>query len=286
MNSEISKKIILIVFWISLLSIFYIGLKDSLKKIKMEYINNQTIEIIASQHRPEDDNRLEKLDVEYIDISKEISDPNKEEPLIGDWRALERKDSYNNELQFYTIDNVSINGDIIEITSKEETREDKIYTSGFVESTNMYKYGYFEFNIQISEGKGLFPAIWFLPSDGDALPEIDLFEMIGSEPCIFYGVIHFEKDGVQGYNHFLHKVPTKQEYYVSLQWEMESLTWYIDNQEIYTTTKGVPKEYMYIIINQAIGGNWPGSPDNSTIFPNHFKVISTQIDPVFKEGRD
>lgn len=43
---------------------------------------------------------------------------------------------------------------------------------------------------------------------------------------------------------------------------------------------------MYIIINQAVGGNWPGSPDDNTIFPNHFKILSTNINPTFREGRD
>jgi len=160
-----------------------------------------------------------------------------------------------------------------------------LYTSGLVESTNVYKYGYFEFIIKVSKGQGIFPAIWFLPNDGYALPEIDLFEMVGNEPYIFYGVLHFEEDDIQNSYHFAYEVPIKEQYSVALEWTPEALTWYIDNKEIYTTTQHVPQEYMYIIINQAIGGNWPGNPDD-TIFPNQFKILSVNIDPVLKKGRD
>jgi len=161
-----------------------------------------------------------------------------------------------------------------------------MYTSGLVESTRAYKYGHFEFAIKTSEGKGIFPAIWFLPNDGGELPEIDVFEMIGNKPYTFYGVIHFMKDDVQDSDYFSHKVEKKEQYRVSLEWNAHSLTWYIDGQEIYTTTQGVPQEYMYIIINQAIGGDWPGYPDEETVFPNQFIILSSNIASVFEKGRE
>lgn len=206
-----------------------------------------------------------------------------EEPL---WKPIERRDSYNNELQFYSKDNVVIKGDTVEIISSEEKKEGKMYTSGLVESTSAFKYGYFEFTIGISEGKGIFPAIWFMPVDGDSFPEIGLFEMIGSEPYTFYGVVHFKEDGVRDSDYFAYDVPVKDMYLVALKWTEESLTWYIDNTEVYSTTKGVPREYMYIIINQAIGGDWPGNPDGSTVFPNKFIIYSAHLEPIFKKGRN
>jgi len=110
--------------------------------------------------------------------------------------------------------------------------------------------------------------------------------MIGSEPYTFYGVIHFEKNNIQSSDYFKYKVSIKDEYSVALDWKPESITWYIDDKEIYTTKKSIPQEYMYIIINQAIGGNWPGNPTDDTVFPNTFEVIPTDISPTLKKGRD
>lgn len=280
MGKRTLKKILLMVFLVSVIFICYKEFKNSFQQIKGEYIKNPTEDnIIKHEYQNNDDS-------ENTDIPQTLPNQNEQNSITSNWKPIERKDSYNNELQFYSKDNVVIKEDTIEITSKKETRENKMYTSGLVESTNAYKYGYFEFTIEISKGKGIFPAIWFLPNDGGAFPEIDLFEMIGSKPYKFYGVIHFKENGIQDSDYFKYKVPVKEQYSVSLEWKAESITWYIDNKEIYTTTQGVPQEYMYLIINQAIGGNWPGNPDENTIFPNQFKILSTHIEPGFKKGRD
>lgn len=285
MNKKNLNMIILILFIISILFISYIELKDSLYQIKAEYIKKQTLKIITSKQETKYINELDFVDIKNISSLK-LTDQNEPENNINHWKSIERKNSYNKELQFYSNDNVMIKGNIIEITSRKETIENKKYTSGLVESTSSYKYGYFEFNITTSSGKGIFPAIWLMPNNGDTLPEIDIFEMIGSEPYTFYGVIHFEENGIKDSDYFTYEVPIKNQYSVALEWKTDSLTWYIDNEKIYTTTQSVPQKYMYIIINQAIGGNWPGNPDNNTVFPNKFKIISTHIEPVFKKGRD
>ncbi|WP_425446481.1 glycoside hydrolase family 16 protein [Dethiothermospora halolimnae] len=275
------KKTLIIMILFFILFISYMELKNTLRKIKMSQQKNKTVNMM----------KINNSNIITNPNSKEVINSNTPEnldnkkPTLKCWKAIKRKDSYNNELQFYSKSNVIIEDNTIEITSKKETKGSKLYTSGLVESTTAYKYGYFKFNIEISKGKGLFPAIWFLPNDGSSLPEVDLFEMIGSEPHIFYGVIHFTEDDIQGSDHFKYKVPIKSQYSVALSWDPTSITWYIDDKEVYTSKKGVPNKYMYIIINQAIGGVWPGNPDNDTVFPNKFKVTSTSIKPLFKESR-
>jgi beta-glucanase (GH16 family) len=288
MSKNSLGKILLITFFVLIFFISYIELKMNWQDMKVRYTVNQSKnhQINGQKNQDSEEAKADNFSIIENETSEKLQDEDKQKINLNNWISIERKDSYNNELQFYSKDNVVINEDIIEITSRKESRENKMYTSGLVESTFAYKYGYFEFIIEVSEGKGIFPAIWFMPNDGKRLPEIDLFEMIGSEPDIFYGVIHFEEDGIEDRDYFAHKVQRKKEYTVSLEWKPESLTWHIDNQEIYSTTKGVPQEYMYIIINQAIGGNWPGNPDEDTIFPNKFKILSTYINPVFKKGRD
>lgn len=285
MRKREHKRIFLVVFLISIFLISYIELKNNIQQIKGQYTENQNNETNLITHESQNNIKIDNFDTQNEETLQPILDQNEKENSMNLWKVIERKDSYNNELQFYSKDNVVIDGDTVEIISKKETKENKKYTSGLVESTSVYKYGYFEFTIEISEGKGIFPAIWLLPNEGGALPEIDIFEMIGSEPYTFYGVTHFMKNDIQDSDYIAYKVEKKDKYSVALEWKAESLTWYLDDEKIYTTSKGVPQEYMYIIINQAIGGDWPGKPDGDTIFPNRFKIVSTYIDPIHKKGR-
>lgn len=285
MHSKELRRIILVVFFALIILIAFVEFSINMRRIKQGNIRNQEKAAGVSETPALEGNDRQTYYVSNIDISKKITDDGKSENKRNYWRVIERKDSYNNELQFYSKDNIAVKDNIIIITSKEETKEDKEYTSGQLESTSAYKYGYFEFTIMISEGKGLFPAIWLLPQDGYIFPEIDIFEVIGNDAYNFYGVIHYMEKGIKTSDYFVHEVPKKDQYSVALLWSEGSLTWYIDNQEIYTTSKGVPQDYMYIIINQAIGGDWPGAPDDTTVFPSQFIIRSTRIEPVYVKGR-
>jgi len=203
------------------------------------------------------------------------------------WRVIERKNNYNNELQYYNRENVLFLNDRIVITSKKEKKEDKNYTSGLVESNYGYLYGYYEFSIRLSYGKGIFPAIWFMPIEDISYPEIDVFEMIGSEPEIFYGVIHYvDKNNKKLRDYFTKRVEVKDSYKVALEWTKEEIVWYIDDTVVFRTGNGVPNQYMYIIINQAVGGNWPGEPNIETKFPSKFVIENIIIKPTNKLLRD
>lgn len=202
------------------------------------------------------------------------------------WRAIERINNYNNELQSYNKENVTFADNKIIITSKKEDKDEKKYTSGLVESNYAYLNGYFEFTIEMSYGKGIFPAIWLMPADHSSYPEIDIFEMIGSEPTKFYGVIHYlNSDNIKSRNYFTEKVELKNSYKIALQWNTDELIWYIDDKVVYRTVNGVPNQYMYIIINQAVGGNWPGEPDLDTEFPSEFIIQDMVINPIEKQNR-
>ena len=286
MNKKVLKTIFLILFLGSIFVISYIELIGNLKIIRNEYIrirdykNNTNITILDEPVNDYEYNKDDEL--LYEPITVEEPKANK----LGNWRAIERLEGFNNELQFYSTNNVVIGENKIDIISRKEVMGDKNYSSGQVESNYLYKYGTYKFIIEIPEGGGLFPAIWLLPESGNPLPEIDIFEMIGSEPYEFYGVIHYEEEGIYKRDYFKHNVPKKNQYSISLDWHANSLSWSIDNEEIYSTTQGVPMEYMYIIINQAVGGNWPGNPNEDTLFPSYFKVIDANIDPIFKKSRD
>lgn len=202
------------------------------------------------------------------------------------WRAIKKINNYNNELQSYNKENVTFADNKIIITSKKEDKDEKKYTSGLVESNYAYLNGYFEFTIKMSYGKGIFPAIWLMPADHSSYPEVDIFEMIGSEPTKFYGVIHYlNSDNIKSRNYFSEKVELKDSYKVALQWNTDELIWYIDDNIVYRTVNGIPNQYMYIIINQAVGGNWPGEPDLNTEFPSEFTIQDMVINPIEKQNR-
>lgn len=218
--------------------------------------------------------------------SNTAATPSAKEPdETAQWRMIEQSQSYDGQLQYYSPSNVSLDGGRVVITTREEFMGDKRYTSGMVESNSAYLYGRFSFVIDISEGKGLFPAIWLLPMENKALPEIDLFEMIGSEPDVFYGVVHYMDGTVQTRDYFKTKVEKKDTYLIELEWTKGSLRWFIDGECMLETSKFVPDEPMYLIVNQAVGGNWPGSPNKTTVFPATFILESWTIDPEWSQPR-
>jgi beta-glucanase (GH16 family) len=194
------------------------------------------------------------------------------------WQPVEKERGNENELQYYCPENVMLTDNGIIIVTKKETRKSKSYTSGKVTSKKAYMYGRFSFVIKVSEGRGIFPAIWLLPKEDKAYPEIDIFEMIGCHPLDFYGVIHYIESGEPAREYFRKEVEKKERYEVGLEWTPEKLSWYIDGQRVFETNKGVPNEPMYLIINQAVGGNWAGSPDINTVFPSFFEVVSYRIE--------
>lgn len=206
--------------------------------------------------------------------------PSENEPAAtAQWRVIEQSQSYNRQLQYYSVSNVSFDGGRVVITSKEEFVGDKRYTSGMVESNDAYLYGRFSFVISVSEGKGLFPAIWLMPVENKAFPEIDIFEMIGSAPDEFYGVVHYMDGQTQKKDFFTTKVEKSDTYLIELEWTKDKLRWFIDGICMLESDEFVPDEYMYLIVNQAVGGTWPGSPDEDTVFPAAFILESWSVAP-------
>lgn len=222
---------------------------------------------------------------ERNDIAVTQSPSATEHSETSQWRVIERSEILSDQLQYYSPYNVNLDGGRVMITTHKELMGDKCYTSGMVESGNAYLYGKFSFVISISEGKGLFPAIWLMPAENKSLPEIDIFEMIGSVPDEFYGVVHYMDGSAQSRDFFKTKVGKKDDYLIEFEWTQGWLRWYIDGKCMFETSKFVPDEPMYLIVNQAVGGQWPGSPDGSTAFPATFILKSWTIEPEWSKPR-
>jgi beta-glucanase (GH16 family) len=194
------------------------------------------------------------------------------------WGVLNRKKNYNNELQEYTAENVKVRDGRLHLTGLKEKDG---YTSGLIQTKGKFDflYGKVEVKANYPSGKGLFPAIWLLRSDEkDVLPEIDIFEAVGHEPEKAYFVQHWREDGKLKTVHGTKSINNPHEDHIfSVEWEKHEIRWFVDNQLVFKAENYDANVPMYLIVNLAIGGNWPGSPDAQTIFPADFSIDYIKI---------
>ena len=108
--------------------------------------------------------------------------------------------------------------------------------------------------------------------------EIDLMEMVGHEPAKVYGTLHFGPGPGSTQISRSYTLPTgtfnDQFHVFSIEWKLDQIKFFVDNQLYSTVNKtdlgaaNYPfNEQFYLIFNLAVGGNWPGNPDASTVFP-------------------
>jgi len=196
----------------------------------------------------------------------------------------------NNELEYYTSRTVNAyieNGNLV-IQALEESYNGFNYTSARMKSINkiFYKYGKIEARIKLPFGQGIWPAFWMMGQTGNwpGCGEIDIMEMIGGgigrdNKC--YGTVHWDDSGHQqiGGNISLTwpEIFANNYHVFGIEWDNEKIKWYLDgNQyfEVYITYANMSElhQEFYILLNVAVGGNWPGSPDATTVFPQKMYV--------------
>lgn len=200
----------------------------------------------------------------------------------------------NHELQWYTDrpENIRTEDGILIIEAREEEFLRGDYTSGRMktEGQHSWTYGRFEARIQIPFGQGIWPAFWLLGTEGGNWPnngEIDVMENIGREPHIVHGTIH--GPGYSGANgvgnpYRQASAPFSDDFHIyAVEWEAETIRWYVDDALTFTVTANdVPGDWVYdhpffIIINLAVGGDWPGDPNETTTFPQQMRVDYVRV---------
>jgi beta-glucanase (GH16 family) len=137
-------------------------------------------------------------------------------------------------------------------------------------------YGYFEIRAKMPKGKGLWPAFWLLPQDGEWPPEIDVLELLCQDTQTVYTTLHFK---TADNPHLSSGLSTQTDVDLSagfhrygVDWTPAAIVWYLDGIEIYRVKYNIPAQPMYILANLAVGGDWPGSPNSTTIFPAYFEI--------------
>ncbi len=197
----------------------------------------------------------------------------------------------NNELQFYTdrAENSFVSDGKLVIEARKENFSGRQYTSArlITAGKREFQYGRIDIRAKLPEGQGIWPALWMLGSNfwttgWPNCGEIDIMEILGQEPNKVYGTVHW---GDQAGNHAefggsttLSNGKFSDQFHVfSIIWDNEKIRWYLDDQLYHTIdiTPATLSEFhqpFFFIFNVAVGGNWPGSPDASTQFPQRMYV--------------
>ena len=206
------------------------------------------------------------------------------------WNVIKRSENANNELQFYTPDACSVKHGFLYIEArKQDTKyygRPRHYTSGLLDTKNKFAtlYGRFDIRFKVPRGKGYWPAFWLLPQSGKWPPEIDFMEILGHETNLLYTTNHYGEH-VNGHHmeHGAKKIyannPDYSEDFHTLSgiWSEREITVYVDGKKVSVSHDGVPDEKMFMILNLAVGGDWPGNPTAETVFPASMVVDYVRV---------
>lgn len=194
------------------------------------------------------------------------------------WRVENATLVKNNELQTYVPDEVSVAGGVLSIRSQRRTLNGRAYTSGLVDTINRFSqtYGRFEARIRVPRTQGIWPAFWMLSQSGVWPPEIDILEMRGQDPFTVVTTQHWGPFP-QFYNFasssFTGPIDLSLDFHTyAVEWFPNRIDWYVDGVLRFTNTTNIPSQPMYLILNTAVGGDFLGNPDASTVFPQTMQV--------------
>jgi len=200
--------------------------------------------------------------------------------------------THGNELQYYAPDGLEVSGGVLRLKAEKRRYEGHEYTSGMITSLGKFeqRYGLFEIRAKFPKGKGYWPAFWLLPTSRRWPPEIDVLEILGHEPNKVYMTVHWRDEQGKHVFHSMNWVGpdfSADFHTFAVEWKPEEIIWYVDGVERARTDKGVPHQPMYLIANLAVGGSWPGSPDESTRFPGFMEIdyIRAYARPTQAQGK-
>ena len=229
-------------------------------------------------------------------------------PEVGDGTANDIPGWGNDELQAYTdrSENVAHDGEgNLVITARASDGDaPECYYGGPCAYTSArlitldeveFTYGRVEARMKLPFGQGIWPAFWLLGADvaevgWPASGEIDVMENVGREPSTVHGTIH--GPGYSGGNAIGRPYELSEgerfadDFHVfALEWEPGALRWYVDGElfstvtpdDVPTGTEWVYDHPFFLIFNIAVGGNWPGYPDDTTTFPQTMEIDYVRV---------
>ena len=219
------------------------------------------------------------------------------EPMIGDGTEYGNPGWGNNELEYYTgrTENVYVADGFLHIVAREESYAGHDYTSARIRTANKqeFLYGRLEARLKLPSTQGIWPAFWMLPTNSPyggwaAGGEIDIMESTNIATTT-HGTIHYGglwPANTSSGGSYSPGVNLSDDFHVyAIQWEPDFIRWYFDGFPFYTVSSSawysanapdndrapfdVP---FHFLLNVAVGGNWPGYPDASSVFPQEMVV--------------
>jgi len=204
----------------------------------------------------------------------------------------------NHELENYTnrLQNVFVSAGNLIIEARKETYGGNNYTSGRLTTygKQQFTYGRIDIRAKLPVSKGMWPALWMLGSNISTVPwpacgETDIMELIGTYPSRVVGSMHWkQQDGSTGTYNNAYNMSSQdfsQQFHVfSIVWKQDSLQFLVDDN-IYvngSTSNVTSGTYpfnspFFFIFNVAVGGDWPGPPDGTTVFPQRMFVDYVRV---------
>ncbi|MFL1896314.1 carbohydrate-binding protein [Aquimarina sp. 2-A2] len=197
----------------------------------------------------------------------------------------------NNELQYYRRENATVvNGNLV-ITAKKENFGGYNYTSARMKTQGRknFKYGKIEARIALPTGQGVWPAFWMLGSNINtvgwpACGEIDIVEHVNNDPDI-HGTIHWQ-DNNNTYAYYGGKTAVNVNDYhtYSVEWSATDIRWFVDGVQYHmvSISEGIngTSEFhndFFLLLNLAIGGNWPGFSIDESRLPAKMYVDYVRV---------
>ena len=188
--------------------------------------------------------------------------------------------SGNDEQEWYVPNNASVSNGVLTLRAERRTytaADGKTYNyvSGLISSINFsFIYGYVEMRAKIAAGKGMWSALWLLPTNGSWPPEIDALEILGRDPTALHMNYHYGANNSQSITTWRGPDFSAGWHTFALDWEPDAITWYVDGVERKQVTDAsiITREPMYLLANLAVGSSWAGIPDATTVFPSTYQI--------------
>ena len=203
----------------------------------------------------------------------------------------------NNEQQTYTDrpENLYFREGKLVIEARQEPFNGATYTSSRIitKGRQAFQYGRIDLRAKLPYGQGIWPALWMLGDNLDqvgwpACGEIDIMEMVGHQPDVVHGTVHWatEPDGERaqfGGAYSLDSGIFNDEFHVfSIIWTENEIRWLVDDQQYHSTNIESSdldefRNAFFFVFNLAVGGEWPGDPDATTTFPQRMAVDYVRV---------
>jgi beta-glucanase (GH16 family) len=193
----------------------------------------------------------------------------------------------NRELEWYLSDQVGVHGGAMHLTARKEQAQGTDhdgsprwfpYRSGMVTTAGRYEftYGQVEFLARAPRGRGMWPALWLLPTDESWPPEIDIMEAHGED--VGHVMVSYHKTRSKALQTVVPVDGGIDKWHrYALDWRPDFLTWWIDQRPVFSVRSDVPHQPMYLLATLAMAGDGDHAPDSTTPTNASFDIAQVRV---------